>query len=94
MVVHHKRDVVNFDAVLQKGGTHTFEISGDEVPGRGPALGPGEALAPVCCAPQNSGVWFNIAARVAQKGGQCHYHPNEHGSFDVTITIPPVSHEP
>lgn len=87
MAVTHRSGVVNFDAALERGGTHIFEISADEMPELAQSDGL-EDGAVIKSDGVSGGVWAEIAARIAEKGGECRYRKNAKGGYDVTITIP------
>jgi len=89
MSVCHLSKVVNFDSALASGGTHSFQITLDEMLEleNMPGIELGVEIA--CVYSDRKGVWAGIVNQMAEKGGSCWYKRLPVGTFyEVICTIP------
>jgi hypothetical protein len=88
LTVSHRNTAANFERVLRNGGSHSFEITTDEMPELELTPGIDEGVHIPCRPLPGTNVWAKIVSLVAAQGGRCFYTRIAKGLYRVDCDIP------
>jgi hypothetical protein len=88
MTVTHLASVVHFEIAMEEGGTHSFEITADEMPELNALSGLDKGVEVPYTHLSHRSVWESVRKRLANRGVRCVYKRKAPGIYVVTCTIP------